>query len=162
MPPSPVVAHVAPSLLGVSAGVRSFTPLAVTAWFAYLGKLPVKNTWASWIAHPASVGLFTAAALGESVGDKLPNTPNRTAPLPLVGRLTLGGLVGAVVATALRRPLASGIALGALGAAAGTYGGYYLRRGATYNAGLPDLPVAISGDAAAVVLAVRSLRRLTA
>ena len=162
MPPSPVVAHVAPALLGVSTGLRSFTPLAVTAWFAHLGKLPVEGTWASWIAHPAAVGLLTAAAAGESIGDKLPNTPNRTAPLGLIGRLTLGGLVGAIIATAFRRPLAGGIALGALGSAAGTYGGFYLRRGLTQGAGLNDIPVAISGDAAAVALAVRSIRRLTA
>lgn len=162
MPSSAVVAHVATPLLGVSTGFRSFTPLAVAAWFAKSGKLPVENTWASWIAHPAAVGIFTAAAIGEDVGDKLPNTPNRTSPVGLIGRLSLGGLVGAIVATAYRRPIAGGIALGALGAAAGTYGGFYLRKGLTKGAGLADLPVAISGDAAAVALAVRSFRRLTA
>ena len=162
MPPSKVVAHVAPVLLGVSTGFRSFTPLAVAAWFARAGKLPVTGTWASWIAHPAAVGLLTAAAAGEFVGDKLPNTPNRTSPLGLVGRLTCGGLIGAVIATAFKRPIAGGIAMGAVGAAAGTYGGFYLRRGLTKGAGLADLPVAISGDAAAVALAIRSLRRLTA
>ncbi len=162
MPSSKVVAHLAPVLLGVGTGIRSFTPLAVTAWFAQGGKLPVKGTWAEWIAHPASVAIFTAAAAGEYIGDKLPNTPARTAPLGLVGRLSLGGLVGAIVATALRRPLAGGIALGALGAAAGTYGGFYLRKGLTKGAGLNDIPVAITGDAAAIALAIRSLRRLTA
>lgn len=162
MQQSAVVAHLATPLLGVSTGLRSFTPLAVTAWFARLGKLPVSGTWASWIAHPAAVGLFSTAALGEYIADKLPNTPNRTAPLPLIGRLALGGLVGAIVATAFRRPVAGGIALGALGAAAGAFGGFYTRRGLTQGAGLADLPVAITGDAAAVALAVRSLRRLTA
>lgn len=156
-----VVAHIATPLLGVSTGMRSFTPLAVAAWFAYQGKLPLKGTWASWIAHPVSLGVLTAGAIGEYVGDKLPNTPNRTAPLGLIGRLTLGGLVGAIVATAFRRPIAGGVALGALGAAAGTYGGFYLRTGLTEGAGLPDLPVALSGDVAAITLAVRSLVRLT-
>ncbi len=162
MPPSAAVAHLATPLLGVSTGLRSFTPLAATAWFAHTGKLPVEGTWASWIAHPASVGLFTAGALGEYIGDKLPNTPNRTAVVPLAGRLILGGLVGAILATAFRRPLAGSIALGALGAAAGTYGGFYLRHGLTHGAGLADLPVALSGDATAIALAVRSLQRLTA
>ena len=162
MPPSKAVAHLAVPLLGVSTGLRSFTPLAVSAWFAHQGKLPVTGTWASWIAHPASVGIFTAAAVGEYIGDKLPNTPDRTAPMPLIGRLALGGLVGAIIATAFRRPLAGGIALGALGAAAGTYGGFYTRRGLAKGMGLNDIPVAITGDAAAVALAVRSLRRLTA
>ena len=162
MPPSKLVAHLAPVLLGVSVGLRSLTPIAEVAWFAQKGKLPVKGTWAAWIAHPASVGILSAAAVGEYIGDKLPSTPPRTAPLGLVGRLSLGGLVGAIVATALRRPLAGGIALGTLGAAAGTYGGFYLRKGLTKGAGLNDTPVAIAGDIASVALAVRSLRRLTA
>lgn len=162
MPPSAVVAHLATPLLGVSTGLRTFTPIAVTAWFARAGRFPVEGTWASWIAHPASVGLFTAAALGEYIGDKLPGTPNRNAPAPLVGRLTLGGLVGAIVATAFRRPVAGGIAMGVVGAAIGTFGGFYLRRSLTRGSGLPDMPVAISGDATAVALAVRSLLRLTA
>ncbi len=157
-----VIAHIATPLLGVSAGLRSFTPLAVAAWFAHQDKLPLKGTWAAWIAHPVTIGVLTAGAIGEYVGDKLPNTPNRTAPIALFGRLTLGGLAGAIVATAFRRPIVGGIALGALGAAAGTYGGFYLRRGLTKGTGLPDLPVALSGDLAAVMLAVRSLNRLTA
>ena len=159
---SAVVAHVATPLLGVSTGVRSFTPLAVAAWFARAGKLPLTGTWASWLGHPASVGAFTLAAVGEFVGDKLPNTPNRTSPLGLIGRLALGGMVGAVVATAFRRPVVNGIAMGVAGSAAGTYGGFYLRKGLTKGAGLPDLPVALSGDVAAVTMAVRSLSRLTA
>ena len=162
MSSSAVTANVATPLLGVSTGLRSFTPLAVTAWFANVGKLPVKDTWASWIGHPTAVGLLTAASIGEYIGDKLPNTPSRTSPLPLIGRLALGGLVGAIVATAFRRPLAGSIALGALGSAAGTYGGYYARRSLTKDAGLSDLPVALSGDCAAVLLAVRSMKRLTA
>ncbi len=162
MPPSAVVAHVAVPLLGVSTGLRSFTSIAVTAWFARLGKLPVTGTWASWIRHPAAVGLFTVAALGEYIGDKLPSTPDRTAPGPLIGRIVFGGLVGAIVASAFRRPSLRGFAMGAVGALAGSYGGFYLRKGLTKGAGLPDMPVALSGDLGAVVMAVRSLGRLTA
>ena len=161
MPPSAVVAHVATPLLGVGTGLRSFTPIAVTAWFARKGRLPVEGTWASWVAHPASVGLFTAAALGEYVADKLPGTPNRTAPGPLAGRIALGGLVGAIVATSFRRPVVNGIVMGVVGAVVGSFGGYYLRRGLTKGAGLPDVPVALSGDAAAVAMAVGALGRLT-
>ncbi len=159
---SALVAHVATPLLGVSTGLRSFTPVALTSWFAATGKLPVNGTWASWLSHPAAVGLLSIAALGEYVGDTLPSTPKRTAPIPLAGRITLGGLVGAVIATAFRRPIAGGIALGVLGAVAGSYGGFYARRGLTKGVGLWDLPVALSGDAAAATLATCALRRLTA
>ena len=162
MSPSAVVAHVAVPLLGVSTGLRSFTPIAVTSWFARLGKLPVTGTWAEWVRHPVTVGLFTAAALGEYIGDKLPSTPDRTAPVPLIGRVVLGGLVGAIVATAFKRPVAGGVAMGVVGAVAGSYGGYSLRKGLTKGAGLPDMAVALSGDLGAVVMAVRSLGRLTA
>ncbi len=141
--------------------MRSFTPLAVAAWFARSGRLPVRGTWAAWLAHPAAVGLLTAGACGEYVGDKLPGTPARTAPVPLLGRIAFGGLVGAIVATAFRRPIAGGIALGALSAAAGSFGGYYARRSLTHGAGLPDLPVALSGDLASIALAAGALRSLT-
>lgn len=161
MKDSAVIAHIAVPLLGVSTGLRSFTPLAVTAWFARMGRLPLSGSW-SWIGHRAAVGLLTVAAVGEYVGDKLPNTPSRVSPVALVGRLVCGGLVGAIVASTLRRPVAGGVALGALGAAAGAYGGYYARKSLTHGAGLPDLPVALVEDALSITLAVRSLRRLTA
>lgn len=93
MPYTVLTAGYTAPLLGVSTGLRAFTPLAVTAWFAIARKLQIEGTWASWVGHPVSVGLFTAAALGEYIGDKLPSTPNRTAPLPLAGRLLLGGFL---------------------------------------------------------------------
>ena len=70
-------------LLGVATGARSMTPIAVVCWFAHLGLLPVDHTWAFWTANLASVIVFTALALGEYIGDKLPKTPNRIAPGPL-------------------------------------------------------------------------------
>lgn len=157
---SAVIAHIAVPLLGVSTGVRSFTPLAVAAWFAREGKLPVQGTWASWLAHPAAVGLLTAGALGECIGDKLPSAPDRTNLAPLLGRVAFGGVLGAILATAFKRPIAGGIAMGAAGAVAGTYGGFYLRKALTKGTGWPDLPVALAGDVAAVGLAVGELRRL--
>lgn len=162
MQDSAVAAHVATPLLGVSTGLRSFTPIAVTAWFARSGKLPLEGTWAAWVGHPASVGLLTAAALGECVADKLPGAPNRTAPVALVGRLVLGGLVGGILATAFRRPVAGGVALGALCAVAGTYGGFRARMGLTEGKGFKDLPVALVEDAIAASLAIGSLGRLKA
>ena len=157
-----VIAHIVPSLLGVSTGLRSFTPIAVTAWFANQGKLPLEGTWASWVGHPAAVGLLTAGAVGECIADKLPNAPNRTLPVAVAGRLIFAGLVGGMIATAFRRSVWGGVALGALGALAGTYGGFQARMGLTEGKGLKDLPVALGEDALAVSLAIGSLRRMTA
>jgi len=76
-------------LLGVATGLRSLTGIAVLCWFAYLGYLPVGGTWASWTASVAAVAVFTVLAIGEYIVDKLPHTPDRTAPGPLLARLDL-------------------------------------------------------------------------
>ncbi len=81
-------------LLGVVTGMRTMTAMAVLCWFAYLGYLPLDGTWASWAAKLVTAIIFTVLRLGEFVVDKLPKTPNRTAPGPLLARLVFGGLVG--------------------------------------------------------------------
>src|ERR1700743_3955224 len=85
-------------LLGVVTGMRSMTAMAVLCWFAYRGDLPLDGTWASWAGKLSTATLFTVLALAEYVADKLPKTPNRTAPGPLLARVVIGGLVGAIVA----------------------------------------------------------------
>ena len=35
-------------VLGTMTGLRTFTPITVACWFAYLGYLPVEETWAAW------------------------------------------------------------------------------------------------------------------
>ncbi len=148
------------TLLGIATGLRSFTPLALIAWSARSGRLPVEGTWASWVGRPAAVGLLTAAAVGECIADKLPNAPDRTLPVAVVGRLVLSGLSGAIVATVLRRPVAGGVALGVLGALGGTYGGFSARTKLSKALGA-DLVVAVTEDALAVGLAANSIRRVT-
>ena len=87
-------------LLGVTTGLRAMTPMAVLCWFAYLGYLPVQNTWAEWTASVAAVAAFTALALAEIVADKLPRIPDRFSEAPLMARLFFGGLIGSIAATA--------------------------------------------------------------
>src|SRR5947209_4434531 len=106
-------------LLGLCTGFRAMTPVALTCWYAWAGYLPVHDTWAGWIAHPVSVGVFTALALGEYIGDKLPKTPARIEIFPLIVRLGFGGLVGALVATGLSGSVVEGIVLGVIGATLG-------------------------------------------
>jgi uncharacterized membrane protein len=140
-------------LLGLTTGLRSMTPMAVACWFAYLGHLPVRGTPAFWIAHPVSVGVFTLFALGEFVGDKLPQTPNRTAPFPLAARLIFGGLIGSIAATAMRGPGLEGALLGVAGAPLGAFAGFMVRRDLAEKVG-SDWPVAVAEDIFAVLCAV--------
>src|SRR3979490_571095 len=92
---------IAVPLLGLVTGMRSMTAMAVLCWFAYRGDLSLEGTWESWAAKLLTAIIFTVLALGEFVGDKLPKTPNRIAPGPLLARVVFGGLVGAIVAGGL-------------------------------------------------------------
>jgi uncharacterized membrane protein len=148
-------------LLGVATGLRSMTGIAVLCWFAYLGYLPVGGTWAAWTASVASVAVFTVLAVGEYIADKLPRTPNRTAPGPLFARLALGGLAGSISATAMAGPGLEGVLLGVVGAALGAFGGFMVRRDVVASLACPDWPVAVAEDLIAVGCAIFSLHVIT-
>jgi uncharacterized membrane protein len=148
-------------LLGVVTGLRTFTPMAVLCWFAYLGHLPVDGTWASWTAKLASVVVFTLLAAGEYIADKLPNIPNRTSPGPLAARLIFGGLIGAIVAAGLDGPGFEGGILGVAGALVGAFGGFLIRREIVQQRGGKDWPVALVEDAIAVGCAVLAMGVVT-
>jgi len=144
-------------ILGGANGLRTMTPIAVLCWFAYTGHLHVAGTWAFWAANLVSVVVFTLCALGEYIGDKLPQTPNRIAAGPLGARIVFGGLVGAIIVTTLHMSLATGMILGASSAIAGAFLGFHLRRFLTVRRGLPDFPVALAEDAITIGLAFLSL-----
>jgi len=148
-------------LLGVATGARSMTPIAVVCWFAHLGLLPVGGTWAFWTANLASVIIFSVLALGEYIGDKLPRTPNRTAPGPLAARIVFGGLVGAIVATSLGDSNMEGVVLGVIGAIIGAFGGYHVRKFIVENKRCRDWPVAILEDFCVILVTVFALRLAT-
>ena len=130
-------------LLGICTGLRTMTPIALICWYAHLGYLPVHGTWAFWTACPIAVGVFTVLAIGEYIGDKLPRTPSRIAPLALIARVSFGGLVGAIIGTALMGSIIEGILLGVMGALIGSFGGYYLRQFTVDRTRWPDWRVAL-------------------
>lgn len=148
---------VAIPLLGLMTGLRTMTPIAVFCWFAYLGYLPISDTWAFWTARLITVITFTVLAAGELIGDKLPKTPPRTAPFPLIARLAFGGLIGALGATALNGSTIEGAFLGVIAAALGAFGGFHLRHYAVQQTGWPDWRVAVIEDAFALICAIVAL-----
>jgi len=149
-------------MLGFANGQRTLTPLAMLCWFAYTGHLHVEDTWASWTANLVSAVVITVLALGEYIGDKLPQTPNRIAAGPLAARIVFGGLVGAIVAASLHLPFALGIIPGAIFAIAGAFLGFTLRRSLTVGRGLPDFPIALAEDVVTLGLAFLALHFVTA
>jgi uncharacterized membrane protein len=149
-------------LLGTLTGFRTLTPMAVLCWFAYTGHLSVEDTWASWTGKLWVAIAFTVLAVGELIVDKLPKTGDRTAPLPLVARLSMGGLIGAIVAAGLDGPGIEGVILGVAGAMVGTYGGFLVRRRIVQRQRYEDWQVALVEDAVTVGCAVVAMGVVTA
>jgi uncharacterized membrane protein len=144
-------------LLGLATGARTFTPMAALCWFAWEGTLPVDGTWAAWTGKFWVAVAFTLVAAGELVGDKLPKTPNRTAAGPLVGRVVMGGLAGAIAATAMNGPGIEGVLLAALGALLGSFAGFMIRREVVEMVGCADWPIALAEDVLTILGAVFAL-----
>src|SRR5262245_55801451 len=132
-------------LIGFFGGLRSLTAPAVTAWAVYLGWLKLSEPL-SLIGSGLSVTIFTALAIGELVADKLPQTPNRTAPPGLIARIVAGGLTGACVAAAGAQGIFLGALLGAAGGIVGCFGGYHARTWAAKALATRDLNVALIED----------------
>ena len=143
-------------LLGVVAGLRSLTPVAAVSWAAYLGWLPVADTWLAFLGFTATPWILTLLALGELINDKLPKTPSRKAAVPFGARIFSGALSGAAVTAP---EFAAGLAAGAIGAIAGTLGGYEVRSRLVKATGGKDLPIALLEDAIAVVAAALLVTR---
>src|SRR5512132_4710531 len=83
-------------LIGLFAGLRSLTPPAAVAWAVHLGWLKLTRPL-SLIGSLPAVIILSLFAIIELMVDKLPNTPNRTAPQGLIVLLVTGGFTGAFV-----------------------------------------------------------------
>jgi uncharacterized membrane protein len=139
---------------GVATGLRSQATFPALARAARAGRfaravpLPV-----GWLRSERLGRVIQASALGEMAIDKLPITPSRISPLPLMGRLAFGALAGGTIAREADAGWARGIALGAAGAFVGSFAGYWVRKTVVERSGLPDIAVALAEDAIAIGLA---------
>lgn len=147
-------------VLGMSAGLRTMTPIAVVAWAAQLAWPDVRQTSLAFMAAPVMAWVFTLFACTELVLDKLPFTPSRLGAGPLGARVVSGALCAATVCAATQQPVALGAIVGAIGAVAGALAGYRVRRDLTLNRKAPDLPVALVEDAIAIAGAVLAVTRI--
>lgn len=143
--------------LGFVAGLRSMMPLALLAQHLERdGPDIADGGWAiDVLASPAGALALGVAAVGELIADKLPWVPSRLEPLPLAGRVVLGGTAGALDSLAEGRASDVGALLAALGALVGSVVGYRLRTGLP----LPDPLVALGEDLLACLLGSWAVRR---
>jgi uncharacterized membrane protein len=142
-------------LLGVSAGMRSLTPLATLA--RTHDRAPRSRGWRRWpvLRSRAGRAAITGMAALELVGDKSPAAPSRLSAPALLGRAGLGALAGAALATEADtgRRVARGALLGGLGAVLGAMAALAVRSTIVERTPLPDAAVAVLEDAAAIALA---------
>ena len=135
-------------LIGIVAGLRTMTAPAAIAWGAYLGWLPLAESWAGFMGHWVAVLILTVLALGELIADQLPSTPSRKVPQQFGARILSGAFSGAVMGT-LGGSLLIGLVAGAVGAIIGTYGGAAARASLAAAFGR-DLPAGLIEDAVAI------------
>ncbi len=132
-----MVLLVAALLLGIVAGLRTFTAPAVL--------------WILRHGGAAAYGLGVLALL-EYAGDLYPKTPARTSAAGLVARALSGAFCGWEVTAAGGGPVIWGALLGVAGAVMGAYAGLAARRKAIVAIG--RVPAALLEDLVAIAGAV--------
>ena len=136
-------------LIGLFAGLRSLTPPAAVAWAVYLGWLRLTRPL-SLIGSLPAVIILSLLAVGEVIFDKLPNTPNRTAPPGLIARIVTGGFTGACVSLGGGKSVYVGAGLGVIGGIVGCFGGYHVRARLVRSLAQPDFDIALVKDLVAI------------
>ncbi len=133
-------------VLGLFTGLRTFTPVAVVCWAARLGWISLGATPLSFLGSTAATVAISLLAIGELIGDKLPWIPNRTALLPLIGRMLMGALCALVLSLASGQSGPWAIVAGVAGSLMGAFAGFHLRRSLVAKGKLPDVAVALGED----------------
>ena len=141
--------------LGVLTGIRSLGAIAVLASEQHddaRGWLRAHPLWTSEPHRPIADALrskaltraLRAGSIAEGLADKLPDIPDRIEPLPLLGRVAIGALVGAAAAELANVDRAAPALAGAAGAVAGAYGAFHARRWITTHTDIPDTAVSLT------------------
>ena len=136
-------------LIGFLAGLRSLTPPAAVAWATHLDWLRLARPL-SFIGSLPAVIILSLLAIGELIFDKLPNTPNRTAPPGLIGRIVTGGFTGACVSLGGGKSAFVGAGLGVVGGVVGCFGGYQVRAWLVKSLRQSDFIIALIEDLIAI------------
>lgn len=140
-------------LIGVIAGLRTFTAPTAVSWGARFGRIPLAGTHLAFMGSAITACIFTLLALFEIFGiDKNPKTPSRKGAQGFTFRVVAGGFSGAAIGLS-GGSFWMGLLLGVVGAVIGTYGGAAFRAKLAASFG-KDLPAAITEDAIAIIGAV--------
>ncbi len=141
-------------LLGLSAGMRSMTPVAVVGEAVRRGQLPVTGSAGALLARARARPAALLLAAGEIAGDKLHSAPDRIVAPGLAARLATGALVGAAVAPSDRQ--SAGALLGAAAAVGFAYVSFSARMRTMQRHG--QASTGLVEDALALAVALLAVR----
>ncbi len=145
----------------MSAGLRTFVPIATLMMAIVLDAISVTGTWFEFLDSPFFLVPAIVFSIGEMIGDKLPIAPNRTEWLGLGARVFSGAFSGVVLMACVAGnsypSVGTGAVLGITGALVGTFGGFYLRTRLVKRLAIRGLYVAICEDATAIGLAAAAI-----
>jgi uncharacterized membrane protein len=145
--------------MGAIAGFRSTAAPAALSRAISDGRIEgLEETPFAILGSPGGSAALRRMEIGEFIVDKLPVTPSRTSPPPLLGRALSGALVGAALFTSERRHAAVGGILGAAAAVVAAYAGERLRLRAAQKFGIPSPIVALLEDGLVLLAGARLLR----
>lgn len=113
-------------LIGLVAGQRGMTPLAVIAAATRREELPAELPFQKLLQDPIIAAGTAAFAAAEMAGDKMKTAPDRTVPIGLAVRSISAAYAGAALAPRGRRVLGAAIAVGT--ALASSYVGLAARK----------------------------------
>lgn len=120
-------------LIGLVAGQRGMTPLAVLAIATRRRAVPAELPFQSLLLNPLVVAGATALAAAEMAGDKMKTAPDRIIPIGLATRSITAGYAGAALAPRDKRALGAAVAVGT--ALVASYVGWRLRCAAMHRYG---------------------------
>lgn len=112
-------------LIGLVAGQRAMTPLALVAGAARRGVLPRGAFARDLLANPLVASGAVALAAAEMAGDKMASAPDRTILPGIIARSLTAAFAGAVLVPRGHRP--AGAALATIAAVASAHVGLALR-----------------------------------
>jgi uncharacterized membrane protein len=137
--------------LGVLAGMRTTSAPAIASHILshhhsrLLSKSPLKFMQNDKVAIALKV-----LAVGELVGDKMPNAPNRIKPAGLIFRCIAGSLAGASIFEASGNNAFAGAVVGSVTAFGATFGSFFLRKNIVLKLSLFDPVIGAIEDALVV------------
>ncbi len=120
-------------LIGLVAGQRGITPLAVIATATRREEVPADLPLQKLMLNPVIAAGAAAFAAAEMAGDKMKTAPDRTVPIGLAVRGITAAYAGAALAPRNRRKIGATIAVGA--ALASSYAGLAARKWAMRHFG---------------------------